>query len=411
MRRHQPLAILGAVFLVVAFSWLSPVIGQQAHASSTQQPTDESQASIEAKEALRKLAAKKITYQVGYSPAMERKLTKLTGIEIPRGTVRQAQQVRREAQLRLAQEKQRLGQYYKEHPDELFDSIDVYELIRGELQKSHAGQPLPNDLPGLLPLLPTFNWYGMSGQVFAPVKDQGDCNSCWAFASLAAYQYSLRIQMTRVMGNRGRHIQDPSGNEVPVWVDAGMIQFLFSEQKLVNCTGKENGCGGGWHGSAFNYLVQYGAPMPSFDQGPPVNDYTGKDSACIGQEARTNNLKALTWDYVNYPPDKIPSVLQLKTALLEHGPLVVLVHVTDAFKAYRGGVFNERKRGEVNHAVTLIGWDDSNKAWLLQNSWGDNWGTKINLQGSDLGGFMWIAWNSNSVGKYAAWLDAKTGDD
>src|SRR5262249_39263695 len=130
-----------------------------------------------------------------------------------------------------------------------------------------------------------------------------------------------------------------------------------------------------------------------------------------GQDARANGLKALTWDYVNYPPDKIPTVPQLKTALLEHGPLVVLVRVTDAFKAYRGGVFNERERGEVNHAVTLIGWDDSKKAWLIQNSWGSDWGTKIRLDNTDFGGFMWIAWNSNSVGKYAAWLDAKMGDD
>jgi C1A family cysteine protease len=93
----------------------------------------------------------------------------------------------------------------------------------------------------------------------------------------------------------------------------------------------------------------------------------------------------------------MPSVEQLKLALLEHGPLVVLVHVDDAFLGYKGGVFNERDPGAVNHAGLLTGWDDGKHAWRIQNSWGTEWGEQ---------GLMWIDRESNHVGQYAAWIDA-----
>jgi hypothetical protein len=193
-------------------------------------------------------------------------------------------------------------------------------------------------------------------------------------------------------------------------VGTGKYEMVLSEQKLINCVGKENSCRGGWHGSAFNHLVEYGAAFPwdgADDPNPILHDYTGKDGACKGLKIN-KGFQALTWDYVPYPPDKIPAVAELKTALLEHGPLVVLVRITEAFQAYQDGLFNERAPGEVNHAVVLIGWDDSKRAWLIQNSWGEEWGAKIKFGLSDTadGGFMWIAWDSNGIGKYAAWVDA-----
>jgi cathepsin L len=98
--------------------------------------------------------------------------------------------------------------------------------------------------------------------------------------------------------------------------------------------------------------------------------------------------------------------MQLKQALLEHGPLVVLVHMDNAFKAYKGGVFNERSQGKVNHAVVLLGWDDTKRAWLIQNSYGNKWGTKMIDEPWAIAGYMWIEWESNGIGQFAAWVDA-----
>jgi cathepsin L len=50
----------------------------------------------------------------------------------------------------------------------------------------------------------------------------------------------------------------------------------------------------------------------------------------------------------------------------------------------------------INHAVLLIGWDDEKQAWLIKNSWGEQWGEK---------GFAWIKYGSNNIGVFAAWVD------
>jgi hypothetical protein len=72
--------------------------------------------------------------------------------------------------------------------------------------------------------------------------------------------------------------------------------------------------------------------------------------------------------------------------------------VTPAFKAYMSGVFNEGSNADINHAVTLVGWDDSQQAWRIKNSWGTGWGES---------GYMWIAYTANKIGYAASWVQAK----
>jgi hypothetical protein len=159
MRNHPRFMIIAVSILVLALAPLLPIgASQQSQESRPQKSSEQNQPSPEALEKLRQLAAKQKTYQVGYNPALERKLTQLSGIEIPRGTVKQALQVRQEAKRKLAESIKRREQYYRENPDLIFNSVDVYELIRRELREANPGKPIPNNPPGLLPLLPIFNW-------------------------------------------------------------------------------------------------------------------------------------------------------------------------------------------------------------------------------------------------------------
>jgi cathepsin L len=93
----------------------------------------------------------------------------------------------------------------------------------------------------------------------------------------------------------------------------------------------------------------------------------------------------------------IPSVSQMKQAICDHGAISVAVRATDLFQAYKSGVFNESDPGQINHAVSLVGWDNSKNAWLLKNSWSTVWG---------MDGYMWIKYLSNSIGYASAWVDA-----
>ena len=192
-----------------------------------------------------------------------------------------------------------------------------------------------------------------------PIRDQGNCGSCWTFGTLGALESSN-------------------------WIRSGTA-FDKAEQHLLSCSGVGT-CNGGWW--AFDYIKNKGTTYET--QYP----YTAMDSAC-----RTNvslPFKVAAWGYVD-PNGGIPSPQAMKSALCEHGPLAIAVNATDAFVAYTGGVFNENNSGEINHAITLVGWDDARGAWLIKNSWGTGWG---------LSGYMWIAYGSNKVGDGAAWADA-----
>ncbi len=76
--------------------------------------------------------------------------------------------------------------------------------------------------------------------------------------------------------------------------------------------------------------------------------------------------------------------------------------VSDNLFAYTGGVYNENVANDSaggGHAVTIVGWDDGKAAWLIKNSWGTDWG---------MGGYGWIGYDSNRIGRHTAWVKAAT---
>jgi C1A family cysteine protease len=86
--------------------------------------------------------------------------------------------------------------------------------------------------------------------VITPVKDQGNCGSCWAFATIAAIE--------------------------AMYKKVKQVTYSFSEQELTDCVygNSVNGCDGGWPTKAFRYVknkqILTEASYP----------YTGKDQNC-----------------------------------------------------------------------------------------------------------------------------------
>lgn len=288
------------------------------------------------------IQAGKLSFQVGYTAAMDLSIEQLAGTIPPADLATQAPK-----QNALANE---------------LVKVDIVE--RDKFAKINPGK-LPELQIQCSPSRRTFDWRSLNK--VTPVRNQGPCGSCWAFATLGAYEGSYLIR--------------------------NKIATDESEQHLVTCAVKANGqdagsCAGGWW--AFDHMLN---PGTASEASVPYTATNGNPGMC----SAPTPFEAVAWGYVN-PNVQVPSVGELKQALCTYGPLAVAVRVTPAFQAYVQGVFNQNDQGNVNHGVTLIGWDDSKGAWLIKNSWGTNWG---------IDGYMWIRYGSNRIGYAAAWVRAK----
>jgi C1A family cysteine protease len=206
-----------------------------------------------------------------------------------------------------------------------------------------------------------FDWR-KQGKV-TPIRNQNSCGSCWAFSTAGPFESAWAIRNNAMIDT--------------------------SEQDLLSCSGVGS-CAGGWW--AYDYIIASGIAKE------PDYPYNASDTPCEDPVQRPFHVAS--WGYVN-DSVYIPAVNEIKAALCQYGPLSVAVRATPAFKAYVGGVFNETDAGQVNHGVTLIGWDNSRNAWLIKNSWGTNWGSECDF-GNERG-YMWIKYNSNSIGYMPAW--------
>ena len=217
------------------------------------------------------------------------------------------------------------------------------------------------------PQASSFDW--RTAGIVTPVRDQKECGSCWAFAAISSFESSALFHNNKTF----RQMQGLADG---------------SEQHILSCSGAGS-CRGGWYGNVFQYMTSNGTLLERLFR------YQGTDLPCVYNG--NTPLKAATWGYVK-PDASIPNPTEMKQALCQYGPIAVAVEMTDAFKAYKGGVFRENAKGRPNHAVNIIGWDEQKQAWLVKNSWGTDWGED---------GYMWIKYNSNQIGFGAAWVDAR----
>ena len=216
-------------------------------------------------------------------------------------------------------------------------------------------------------LLPSyFDWRDVGG--CTPIKNQGNCGSCWAFGTVAPLECNIKIK-------------------------TGLTVNL-SEQYLVSCNREGWGCNGGWW--AHDY---HGGPTYRTDYCGGVGAVLGSAFPYYAQDVQCDcpyphSYLIGDWLYVGWG-NQIPPVDSIKQAIMDYGPVACAVYADSDFQSYQSGIYDNYSGGGVNHAVALVGWNDDPGYWILRNSWGTGWGEA---------GYMRIAYGCHSVGYGANYI-------
>jgi len=193
-----------------------------------------------------------------------------------------------------------------------------------------------------------------------PVKDQGQCGSCWAFSSTGALESSHAI------------VSDTCNPSDPTTL------WSFSEQQLVDCAGLRwgnFGCNGGLQQYAFNYYMK-GGNNAMFESAYP---YTAVDGTCMYNASNTSGVTVTSWSWVT------PYVATGIEAAVAVQPLSISIEADKlCFQFYKSGVLNNTNCGTtLDHAVLMVGYGTDATAgpyWLVKNSWGTSWGESGYIQ-------------------------------
>jgi len=191
------------------------------------------------------------------------------------------------------------------------------------------------------------------------VHNQGGCGSCWAIASATMLEAHTEIHSAR---------------------------RTFSAQQLVSCVpnpqecGGEGGCRGATAELAMDWVMNHGCPE-EFEV-----PYSGSQSACDTTHQETTKLAnassagAGSWGMKRW--ERLPEnqYEPLMRAVVELGPVAVSVAAT-TWHTYSHGIFDSCSADAIiDHAVLLDGYGEDQssgaKYWLIQNSWGQDWGEK-----------------------------------
>ena len=193
--------------------------------------------------------------------------------------------------------------------------------------------------------------------VVNPVRDQGQCGSCWAFATTA--------------------------NAESVWAIETSELLDLSEQYLVDCAtgiGYFNmGCNGGQPDSALKYMINNGQ---CYESDYPYTASTGKCQKC---NTKIKELPKFSSCYDVKPNDQ----LALKAATAKNPVVIAIEADTRYFQSYSSGILTDSIKCGTNldHAVEIVGYGRDNNIdyWKVRNSWSDTWGENgyIRIQRTD----------------------------
>jgi C1A family cysteine protease len=188
---------------------------------------------------------------------------------------------------------------------------------------------------------PLRDWRNKDGKDWTtPVRDQGNCGSCVAFATVATIEAQARIQLAR-----------------PEW------NIDLSEADLFFCGNGRKCAEGWWPSHAMEYARTRGVPEEGCF---PYQDHDMDCEACADRAQRLITASR---------HEEIIDVNARKEFLDKTGPMVACLAVYRDFMYYKEGVYRHVTGDLVGyHAVSCVGYSESDQCWICKNSWGTGWG-------------------------------------
>jgi len=187
---------------------------------------------------------------------------------------------------------------------------------------------------------PTYVDWRDNGAV-TPVKDQGQCGSCWAFST--------------------------TGSTEGAWfLSSGQLVSL-SEQELVDCSAAEGnaGCEGGLMDYGFQYIIDNDGITTE-----KAYPYTATDGQCASTGKPVGATITSFSDVAGSDNDA------LRTAVAQQPVSIAIEADQDGFQFYSSGVFSGDCGDALDHGVLVVGYNQTSTPayWIVKNSWGASWG-------------------------------------
>ena len=244
--------------------------------------------------------------------------------------------------------------------------------------------------------------------IITPVREQGSYNTCWAFSAISMAETSMiknQIAVNGVMPTIANtdlsewqlayftyhHGVDEYGN-----TSGDATNILYSDALWLGGNNSFTTFAlANWTGVA----EEATAPYESAGTTPTLDDSL--------EYADVAHLQQFYW--IRFSDQE-----GVKAAIRECGSVSVNYYHSANYLNYdTGAYYYGGGSSSVNHTITLIGWDDNyavenfteesrpqNKgAWLVKNSWGDDW--LASSAGND-GGYYWISYEDTNLTKASA---------